>query len=220
MEGERKGWTQTKIMQNTPTLLSPQGDCICLHYNAKRYYIDVVEVRPGDAVSVIETDCEVDFAPPLDYVEPTRPPPAASAPSAAAASDTPSSSAAPSEAGGGAAEPAEAEEPAFKPFVGSGRRLDGKPSPAGAVAGAPPAAAPAAAPPAAPAAPPRPAGTVVFGGGNRLLAKQQAAAAGGGGAERPPPPPVAKKPAAGEDDKNEEEPSFKAFTGKPRSLRD
>lgn len=27
-----------------------------------------------DAVSVIETDCEVDFAPPLDYVEPSRQP--------------------------------------------------------------------------------------------------------------------------------------------------
>lgn len=25
-----------------------------------------------DAISVIETDCEVDFAPPLDYVEPSR----------------------------------------------------------------------------------------------------------------------------------------------------
>lgn len=25
-----------------------------------------------DAISVIETDCEVDFAPPLDYVEPDR----------------------------------------------------------------------------------------------------------------------------------------------------
>ena len=25
-----------------------------------------------DAISVIETDCEVDFAPPLDYVEPQR----------------------------------------------------------------------------------------------------------------------------------------------------
>ena len=39
-----------------------------------------------DAISVIETDCEVDFAPPLDYVEPQReerPAPAA-APSSSA----------------------------------------------------------------------------------------------------------------------------------------
>jgi len=46
------------------------GDCICLPYNGKRFYIDVVEAKPGGAVSVIETDCEVDFAPPLDYKEP------------------------------------------------------------------------------------------------------------------------------------------------------
>ena len=37
-----------------------------------------------DAISVIETDCEVDFAPPLDYVEPQRPDPAAAAAAAAA----------------------------------------------------------------------------------------------------------------------------------------
>ena len=29
-------------------------------------------MRVQDAISVIETDCEVDFAPPLDYVEPQR----------------------------------------------------------------------------------------------------------------------------------------------------
>lgn len=38
-----------------------------------------------DAISVIETDCEVDFAPPLDYVEPQRPDPAVAAAAAAAA---------------------------------------------------------------------------------------------------------------------------------------
>ena len=43
--------------------------------------------RMQDAISVIETDCEVDFAPPLDYVEPRREQPAA-APSAAAPPST------------------------------------------------------------------------------------------------------------------------------------
>ena len=42
-------------------------------YNNKKYYIDVVETKPSSAISIIETDCEVDFAPPLDYVEPERP---------------------------------------------------------------------------------------------------------------------------------------------------
>jgi ubiquitin fusion degradation protein 1 len=39
-------------------------------YNNKKYYIDIVETKPSNAISIIETDCEVDFAPPLDYKEP------------------------------------------------------------------------------------------------------------------------------------------------------
>lgn len=42
-------------------------------YNNKKFYIDVVEAKPSSAVSIIETDCEVDFAPPLDYKEPEKP---------------------------------------------------------------------------------------------------------------------------------------------------
>lgn len=42
-------------------------------YNNKKYYIDIVETRPSHAISIIETDCEVDFAPPLDYKEPEKP---------------------------------------------------------------------------------------------------------------------------------------------------
>lgn len=42
-------------------------------YNNKRYYIDIVETKPSKAISIIETDCEVDFAPPLDYKEPEKP---------------------------------------------------------------------------------------------------------------------------------------------------
>ncbi|KAG8366987.1 hypothetical protein BUALT_Bualt16G0025600 [Buddleja alternifolia] len=40
-------------------------------HNKKEFYIDVLEVRPpGDAICLIDTDCEVDFAKPLDYKEP------------------------------------------------------------------------------------------------------------------------------------------------------
>lgn len=42
-------------------------------YNNKKYYIDIIESKPSNAISIIETDCEVDFAPPLDYKEPERP---------------------------------------------------------------------------------------------------------------------------------------------------
>lgn len=42
-------------------------------YNNKKYYINVVETKPTTAVSIIETDCEVDFTPPLDYKESEKP---------------------------------------------------------------------------------------------------------------------------------------------------
>jgi ubiquitin fusion degradation protein 1 len=47
-------------------------------YNNKKYYIDIVETKPSNAISIIETDCEVDFAPPLDYKEPEKPVPSPS----------------------------------------------------------------------------------------------------------------------------------------------
>ncbi|KAG4961368.1 hypothetical protein JHK87_038001 [Glycine soja] len=48
------------------------GDTIMVPYNNKKYYIDIVETIPSPAVHIIETDCEVDFAPPLDYKEPEK----------------------------------------------------------------------------------------------------------------------------------------------------
>nr|KJB47571.1 hypothetical protein B456_008G032200 [Gossypium raimondii] len=86
------------------------GDSIMVAYNNKKYYIDIIETKPSNAISIIETDCEVDFAPPLDYKEPERP-------------AVPTSSKAHSQV-----EEAPAEtEPKFSAFTGTGRRLDGKP---------------------------------------------------------------------------------------------
>ncbi|KAL7607492.1 uncharacterized protein LOC111887742 [Lactuca sativa] len=86
------------------------GDSIMVAYNNKKYYIDIIESKPSHAITIIETDCEVDFAPPLDYKEPERP--VASIPSTKPPSE---------------GEAAPVEEPKFNPFTGSGRRLDGKP---------------------------------------------------------------------------------------------
>ncbi|CAE6000255.1 unnamed protein product [Arabidopsis lyrata] len=86
------------------------GDSIMVPYNNKKYFIDIVETKPANAISIIETDCEVDFAPPLDYKEPERP----TAPAAAKG---------PAKAEEVVTEP----EPKFNPFTGSGRRLDGRP---------------------------------------------------------------------------------------------
>ena len=35
------------------------GDTMCVHYNNKKYFIDVVEARPAQAICVIDTDCQV-----------------------------------------------------------------------------------------------------------------------------------------------------------------
>lgn len=50
-----------------------KGDTIAINYNNKVYYIDVLEVAPGDAISIIETDVNVEFEAPSDYVEPSVP---------------------------------------------------------------------------------------------------------------------------------------------------
>lgn len=86
------------------------GDSIMVAYNNKKYYIDIIETKPASAISIIETDCEVDFAPPLDYKEPEKP-------------------VAPVHPGKAPAQVEEASaetEPKFSPFTGVGRRLDGK----------------------------------------------------------------------------------------------
>ncbi|KAL5709563.1 Ubiquitin recognition factor in ER-associated degradation protein 1 [Ranunculus cassubicifolius] len=86
------------------------GDTVVLPYNNKKYYVDIIEAKPSNAVSIIETDCEVDFAPPLDYVEPAKPE-AAPAPPVKAPSE----------------EEAAKEDSKLVPFKGVARRLDGKP---------------------------------------------------------------------------------------------
>nr|XP_034605860.1 ubiquitin fusion degradation protein 1 homolog isoform X3 [Setaria viridis]XP_034605861.1 ubiquitin fusion degradation protein 1 homolog isoform X3 [Setaria viridis] len=92
-----------KTLRNFSCLTT--GDSIMVAYNNKKYYIDIVETKPSNAISIIETDCEVDFAPPLDYKEPEPVKPAVPA-------NTEPTTEAP-------------EEPKF---TGLGRRLDGKPS--------------------------------------------------------------------------------------------
>lgn len=54
-----------------------------INYNNKIYEIQVLEVKPHypehSGISIIETDLEVDFAPPIGYVEPTSHKPAQAA---------------------------------------------------------------------------------------------------------------------------------------------
>ena len=55
-----------------PLLAQSKPYHCCLPPLCRKYFIDIVDAKPSNAISVIETDCEVDFAPPLDYVEPNR----------------------------------------------------------------------------------------------------------------------------------------------------
>ncbi|CAN1261598.1 Ubiquitin recognition factor in ER-associated degradation protein 1 [Linum perenne] len=87
------------------------GDSIMVSYNNKKYYIDIIESKPAKAITIIETDCEVDFAPPLDYKEPEKP--TAFVPSGKAQVE----------------EGPEETVSKFSPFTGAGRRLDGRPLP-------------------------------------------------------------------------------------------
>ncbi len=43
------------------------GDVIAIHYNNKTYELSVLETKPAGAVTVIECDLNVDFAPPVGY---------------------------------------------------------------------------------------------------------------------------------------------------------
>ena len=99
------------------------GDSILINYNNRRYFIDIIEARPNDAVSIVDTDCEVDFAPPLDYVEPSPVKPPVVKPESAEGGAS----------GSGADKGKEAEAevvdvggPKFLAFAGGGNRLDGK----------------------------------------------------------------------------------------------
>ena len=80
-------------------------------------------MRPGTEVSIIETDVNLEFEAPKDYKEPVPQPamPKQQQQPAAAADGQAGPSAA-------AAAEEEPEKPKFVPFVGSGKRLDGKPS--------------------------------------------------------------------------------------------
>ncbi|KAK7409788.1 hypothetical protein VNO78_00106 [Psophocarpus tetragonolobus] len=74
------------------------GDTIMVTHNNKKYYLDILETKPANTISIIETDCEVEFAPSLDYKKFGKP---------GIGSKT-------------------IEKGKFNPFFGTSRRLDGK----------------------------------------------------------------------------------------------
>lgn len=65
-------WLETKLRSFS---CLTTGDTIVIDYSNKKFYIDIVDTKPSAAVCIIDTDCEVDFAPPLDYEEADEPKP-------------------------------------------------------------------------------------------------------------------------------------------------
>ena len=51
-----------------------QGQTIEIYYEEIKYLIDIVETKPDGSISIINTDINIDFEEPLDYVEPIREP--------------------------------------------------------------------------------------------------------------------------------------------------
>ncbi|KAK6935838.1 Ubiquitin fusion degradation protein Ufd1-like [Dillenia turbinata] len=43
-------------------------------FQQQKFYINIVETKPSSAISILETDCEVEFCAPLDYKEPEKKP--------------------------------------------------------------------------------------------------------------------------------------------------
>ena len=101
-----------------------KGDMISINYLNRNYELCVLELKPADAVSIIECDMEVDFAPPVGYVEPKYTPsssqniastPKTTNPMAMTPGDPLSSI------------PSSYKSPStFTPFHGPGNRLNGK----------------------------------------------------------------------------------------------
>lgn len=88
------------------------GDMIAIDYNDKIYEFCVLETRPGKAVSIIECDMNVEFAPPVGYKEPEPRPVSEGEPSPPLVKESDLL-------------PADGQ---FFAFQGKGNRLDGKKS--------------------------------------------------------------------------------------------
>lgn len=110
------------VLENTLRRFSclTKGDMISINYNDTVYELLVLETKPVNAVSIIETDMEVDFAPPVGYVEPDYKAQAA----AAAKSKEPDFEG--PRLGGEDADKANAPKNHFDSFTGSAARIDGK----------------------------------------------------------------------------------------------
>eukprot|EP00127_Corallochytrium_limacisporum_P002552 Clim_evm109s128 gene=Clim_evmTU109s128 len=86
-------------------------DVIALHYNNKKYMIKIIELKPAEAVSIVETNVNVEFMAPVGYKDPAEEKEDDVASSAGASSSVMEQ---------------DVEDETWKPFMGQGQRLDAK----------------------------------------------------------------------------------------------
>lgn len=100
-----------------------KGDLLAINYLNRTYELCVLELKPADAVKIIECDMEVDFAPPIGYVEPKY-----ISTSSKNISTTPKTTTSMAMTPGDplSSIPSSYKSPSFMPFHGSGNRLNGK----------------------------------------------------------------------------------------------
>lgn len=94
-----------------------QGDILSIQYLNKTFYLSVLETKPAKAISIIETDINLDFAPAPDYKEPTKPDKMEIKEETNKRPKIESDS------------EEEEAQPSFKPFTGTGYSLKGKSTP-------------------------------------------------------------------------------------------
>jgi len=95
------------------------GDMISIKYNQKIFQLKVLEAKPTAAISIIEADVEVDFAPPPGYVSPVKKEEIVPEPKFEEMS---------SEGQDDLSSPTSSNQPSFVPFAGAGQKLANKKS--------------------------------------------------------------------------------------------
>ena len=66
-----KAVLERHININYPTLT--KDETISILYNNEIYYIDIVDTKPVESINILNSDINLDFDKPLDYVEPPEP---------------------------------------------------------------------------------------------------------------------------------------------------
>ncbi|KVI09859.1 ubiquitin fusion degradation protein 1 homolog [Cynara cardunculus var. scolymus] len=92
------------------------GDVVVINHGEEKYVVNILETKPSPAISLFDTDCEVEFAPPLDYKQPEKKPVADF--KGKRTSDENKSTP-------GSRDDVDIMMKEYKPFSGIGRRLDG-----------------------------------------------------------------------------------------------